>query len=54
MVVVGLDRDRALAELERLAPPVDAPSLARARASGLELASAGAADRIADVLEADP
>jgi UDP-GlcNAc3NAcA epimerase len=53
MVVVGLERDRALAELDRLAPPGDAPSHARARASGLELASAGAADRIADVLDAD-
>ena len=51
MVVVGLDRDRAAAELTRLAPP-DAAALALARARDLELEPAGAADAIAATLEA--
>ena len=46
MVVVGLDATRAAAELERLAPVADAPSLARARAAGLDLSPAGAAEAI--------
>ena len=52
MVLVGLDRARAAAELARLAPPANAPDLARARAAALDLAPAGAADRIADLLAA--
>jgi UDP-N-acetylglucosamine 2-epimerase len=51
MVVVGVDRERALAELDRLAPEAAAPRLARARAAALDLAPAGAVDRIADSLE---
>jgi UDP-GlcNAc3NAcA epimerase len=50
MVVVGLDRERALSELDRLAPAAAAPSLARARAAALELSPAGAAERIASLL----
>jgi UDP-GlcNAc3NAcA epimerase len=46
MVVVGLDRDLVRRELERLAPPTEAPRLARERAAGLDLAPAGAADAI--------
>ena len=53
MVVVGLDRARALAELDRLAPIAAAPALAQARAAGLDLPPAGAAERIAGLLEAD-
>jgi hypothetical protein len=44
--VVGLDRDLVRRELERLAPPTEAPRLARERAAGLDLAPAGAADAI--------
>jgi UDP-GlcNAc3NAcA epimerase len=54
MVVVGLDRARAAAELARLAPPADAPALARSRAASLDLPAAGAADRIVEVLAAAP
>jgi UDP-N-acetylglucosamine 2-epimerase len=50
LVVVGLDAARATAELERLAPPERSGELARARAAGLELRPAGAAEAIADVL----
>jgi UDP-N-acetylglucosamine 2-epimerase len=45
MVVVGLDRERAAAELARLAT-ADAPARARARARSLALGPAGAAEAI--------
>ncbi len=51
MVVVGLDRGRASAELARLAPTADAPRLAAERASGFDLAPAGAGTAIAAALE---
>jgi UDP-GlcNAc3NAcA epimerase len=51
MVVVGVDGDRALAELARLAP-ASAPDLAKDRAAALDLPAAGAVDQIARVLEA--
>jgi len=51
MVVVGLDADRAMTELDRLAPPDHAVALARARSSSFELAPAGAADAIVAALE---
>jgi len=54
MVVVGLDRARAAAELTRLAPAADAPRLAAERASGFDLAPAGAGDAIAQALHAAP
>ena len=47
MVVTGLDRTRAGAEIARLAPPDRAPALAAARAAALDLRPAGAADAIA-------
>jgi UDP-GlcNAc3NAcA epimerase len=50
MVVVGLDRERAAAELARLAPAGVAQEPARARARGLDLAPAGAAAAIAAAL----
>ncbi|MFH1474509.1 MAG: UDP-N-acetylglucosamine 2-epimerase (non-hydrolyzing), partial [Chloroflexota bacterium] len=50
MVVVGLDADRAAAELARLAPPDRAPDLARERARTLDLAPAGAAEAISAAL----
>ena len=46
MVVIGLDRERADRELERLAPPALAPALARERVATLDLQPAGAADAI--------
>ncbi len=52
MVVVGLDVERAVAELERLAPTASSGDLARARAQGPGLAAAGAADAIVAALEA--
>jgi UDP-GlcNAc3NAcA epimerase len=52
MVVVGADRDRAMAELERLAPADESRALAGSRAASLDLAAAGAVDRIAAALEA--
>jgi len=52
MVVVGLDRARALAELDRLAPSGRSAADARARAESLDLAPAGAADAIVAVLDA--
>jgi UDP-N-acetylglucosamine 2-epimerase len=51
MVVVGLGRARAAAELARLAPLDAAPQLAAARASGFHLAPAGAGEAIAAALE---
>lgn len=53
MVVVGLDRGRAVAELERLAPLDQAPEVARRRAARLALEPAGAAEAIAAALEVD-
>lgn len=53
MVVIGLDADRAVGELERLAPLEAAERLARDRASGLDIEPAGAAEAIAARLGAD-
>lgn len=50
MVVVGLDADRARAELDRLAPPDRAPADAQARAADLSLQPAGAVDAIVAAL----
>jgi UDP-N-acetylglucosamine 2-epimerase len=52
MVVVGLDAERARAELARLAPPDVAAAIAIDRAATLDLSTAGAANAIADALEA--
>ena len=52
MVVVGLDRDRAVTELERLAPIGASAGLATQRAASLSLAPAGAAAAIVAALEA--
>jgi UDP-N-acetylglucosamine 2-epimerase len=52
MVVIGLDRARATAELDRLAPLAGSEAQARARAAALALAPSGAADAIATALEA--
>ncbi len=52
MVVVGLDRERAVAELRRLAPAAEAADIARDRAATLDLRPAGAADAIVAALEA--
>jgi len=46
MVVVGLDAERARAELERIAPPSTAEADARARAATVEVKPAGAVDAI--------
>jgi len=53
MVVVGLDRARAAAELARLAPTA-APRLAAERAAGFDLAPAGTGDAIAAALDIAP
>ena len=53
MVVVGLDRDRARAALDELAPTRTAPAAARARADHLDLRPAGAAEAIVAALEGD-
>jgi UDP-N-acetylglucosamine 2-epimerase len=50
MVIVGLDGERAMAELERLAPPAAAPSIAAERARTLDLRPAGAAEAITAAL----
>jgi UDP-N-acetylglucosamine 2-epimerase len=50
MVIVGVDRERAAAELARLAPPADSPSLAAERVRTLDLRPAGAADAISATL----
>jgi UDP-N-acetylglucosamine 2-epimerase len=52
MVVVGLDRDRAIDALGRLAPPATAPAAAIRRARTLQLAPAGAGAAILSALEA--
>jgi UDP-N-acetylglucosamine 2-epimerase len=54
MVVVGLDADRAAAELERLAPLDASPGLARERSRSLVVPSAGAAEAIVAALETVP
>jgi UDP-GlcNAc3NAcA epimerase len=54
MVVVGIDRDRARAELSRLAPLDAAPRLAAERAAGFELAPAGTGEAIAAALDDPP
>jgi UDP-GlcNAc3NAcA epimerase len=51
MVVVGLDAERAQAELARLAPPDDAERIALDRAAWLDVEPAGAVDAIVDALE---
>lgn len=51
MVVVGLDLDRAVAELERLAPIGSSAGLAEARAAAPPLQPAGAAEAIVAALE---
>lgn len=51
MVVVGLDADRAVEALARLAPADRAGALARDRAVGFDLQPAGAATAIVDALE---
>ena len=51
MVVVGLDRARAVAALERLAPAGAGPAEAAARAARLRLAPAGAGDAILRALD---
>ncbi len=52
MVVVGLDADRAIGELARLAPASSSAAEALDRAATLDLAPAGAADAIIGALEA--
>jgi UDP-N-acetylglucosamine 2-epimerase len=51
MVVVGLDGGRVASELDRLAPPDRAGSIARDRAAGLRLEPAGAAEAILGALD---
>jgi UDP-GlcNAc3NAcA epimerase len=51
MVVVGLDAQRAVAELDRLAPVESAADAARARSAALVVTPAGAAEAIAAALE---
>jgi UDP-N-acetylglucosamine 2-epimerase len=50
MAIVGLDADRAVTELARLAPAETAPAEAAERAAGLDLPPAGAAEAIAVAL----
>ncbi len=50
MVVVGLDAERARAELDRLAPPRRAPGDARKRASDVDLSPSGAVEAIVAAL----
>ena len=52
MVVIGLDRDRAVRELDRLAPPGEAEMDARERAARLVVAPAGAGEAIVAALAA--
>ena len=52
MVIVGLDADRAIAALNRLAPLDQAQVMARQRAAAFDLQPAGAADAIVAALEA--
>jgi hypothetical protein len=53
MVVIGLDRERAVRELARLAAASEAPGQARSRAATVELHPAGAVDAIVDRLAAE-
>jgi UDP-N-acetylglucosamine 2-epimerase len=50
MVVIGLDRERAVVALDALAPVATSERDARARAAGLELRPAGAAEAISAAL----
>jgi UDP-GlcNAc3NAcA epimerase len=50
MVVVGLDAEKARAEIDRFAPPDRAPSDARRRAAELDMKPAGAVDAIVAAL----
>ena len=50
MVVIGLDRDRAVRELARLAATSEAPDQARSRAATVEVRPAGAVDAIVAAL----
>jgi UDP-GlcNAc3NAcA epimerase len=52
MAVIGLDAERATAELERLAPVGTSEAQARERAATLDLQPAGAADAIVAALDA--
>ena len=54
MVVVGLDPDKAVDELETLAPVARAADLAGLRATAFDLQPAGAAEAIVAALEASP
>jgi UDP-GlcNAc3NAcA epimerase len=53
MVVVALDRERARAALDRLAPVATAPAVALERAAALDLEPAGAAEAILAALEGE-
>lgn len=52
MLVIGLDPDRALEALARLAAPDAAPADARRRAAGLRITAAGAGEAIVAAIEA--
>ncbi|MGH2511103.1 MAG: UDP-N-acetylglucosamine 2-epimerase, partial [Candidatus Limnocylindrales bacterium] len=52
MLVIGLDPDRAIEALTRLAAPDAAPDDARRRAAGLRIAPAGAGEAIVAAIEA--
>jgi UDP-N-acetylglucosamine 2-epimerase len=54
MVVVGLDRERVLEELARLAPAESSEELARERAASLDLRPTGAAESIVAALDRRP
>jgi UDP-GlcNAc3NAcA epimerase len=54
MVVIGRDADRAVLELETLAPSAGSARLARERARRLDVRPVGAADAIVAALEAGP
>jgi UDP-GlcNAc3NAcA epimerase len=54
MVVVGLDAERAQAELARLAPVDETERIAADRAAWLDLQPSGAAEAIVDALETIP
>ena len=51
MVVVGLDAEKAIGALDRLAPRGDAAQVARARAAAFDLQPSGAAAAITNALE---
>jgi UDP-N-acetylglucosamine 2-epimerase len=52
MVAVGLNREVAAQELDRLAPPAESEVIARSRAAALDVRPADAARRIVAALEA--